>query len=277
MRIAITGGDGFLGSATVQYAKDNGYEMFSFDHARGDDILGSLSSLTLFGPDAVIHLAGVLGTHELFESARVAEDAVGTNVIGTLRILDWCRHNNASFTGITMPAVFPSVYTATKMCADRLATAWHREFGVPVSKVRAYNVFGAGQKFGPGHPQKIIPAMSVAAWRGEPVPVWGDGTQTVDLIHVDDVARVLVAATGFGNNEIFDAGSGVAYTVKQVAELVLEVTGSQAGIEYLDMRRGEIPTQIKSESAGWEKLGDSKPFFQISTLIDTIRSYKALA
>lgn len=250
MKIAITGGMGFIGQAAARYAIEQGHEILHFDRAHGQDVLRSLSGLK--DADTVIHLAGMLGTAELFDEA---EDAVMTNVVGALRVMQWCEQYGASYVGITMPPVFPSVYTATKVCADRLATAWHLARDLPVSRVRAFNAYGPGQKHGHGHPQKIIPTFATKAWAGEPIPVWGDGEQTVDLVHVDDVGRMLIDATEFGNDEVFDAGTGHALTVNQVAEFVLEVTGSKAGIEYLPMRDGELATHVVAKGDGWAKLG----------------------
>lgn len=250
MRIAVTGGHGFLGQAAIRAAEDAGHDVWSFDRSDGNDILGPLDGLE--GADAVIHLAGVLGTSELFEDP---EKAVDVNVTGTLRVLQWCRRNGARYTGITMLPVFPSVYTATKVCAQRLATAWHLAYGVPVSHVRAFNAYGPGQAHGPGHPQKILPTFAHHAWRGEPLPVWGDGTQTVDLVHADDVGRMLVEATAFGGDDVFDAGTGLAVTVNQLAEFVNAVTLNRGGVRNLPMRTGETPVRIVAEGLGWDKLG----------------------
>lgn len=273
MKIAVTGGSGFIGRAVMMVGGTAGHDMFAFDRHDGNDVLGRLAELTDFKPDAVIHLAGLLGTHELFDAA---EQAVESNVIGTLRVLEWCRNNQAGFVGITLPPVFPSVYTATKICADRLATAWRNEFGVPVAKVRAFNVFGPGQKHGPGHPQKIIPTFATYAWRREPIPIWGDGNQTVDLIDVVSVARVMIDATRFGHDAIIDAGTGTAWTVNQVAEYVNEVAGSNAGVVHLPMRRGEVPSHVVAEGQGWDLL-DWRPTFSQGELDMTINSYHNVA
>jgi UDP-glucose 4-epimerase len=273
VRIAVTGGAGFIGRAVISTGQNMGHEMFSFDRTDGRDVLGRLGSLTDFGPDSVIHLAGVLGTHELFDAPEVA---IEVNVIGTLRVLQWCRDNGAGFVGITMPPVFPSVYAATKICADRLATAWHREYGVPVSKVRAFNVFGPGQKYGLGHPQKIIPTFAVHAWRRQPIPIWGDGTQGVDLIDVFQIGRIMIDAAAFGDDVTIDAGSGTALTVNQIASHINEITGSLAGIEYLPMRRGEEPTYVASTGEGWDRLS-WQPSLNMDMLATTISSYLEIA
>lgn len=269
MKIAITGGSGFLGQAASRAAEDQGHDVWSFDRAHGDDILGSLDNLR--DADVVIHLAGMLGTSELFDAP---ESAVHANVIGTLRILRWCHANGAAYVGISMPPVFPSVYTATKVCAARLATAWHHAYGLPVSHVRAFNAYGAGQKWGPGHPQKILPTFARAAWENRPLPVWGDGEQTMDLVHADDVGRMLIDAATHGDDVTFDAGTGVAVTVNELAEHVLKVTGSTAGVEHLPMRTGETPTRIVAEGDGWDRL-DWKPEHDWVRVTQAIEWYRS--
>lgn len=268
MKIAVTGGSGFLGQAAIAHAVQAGHTAWAFDRATGDDILGPLDGLA--GADAVIHLAGLLGTSELFDDP---EAAVQANVVGTLRVLRWCQANGAGYVGITMPPVFPSVYTATKICASRLATAWHLAHGLPVSHVRAFNAYGPGQKYGPGHPQKIVPTFARYAWEGRPLPVWGDGEQTMDLVHADDVGRMLVDATGSGDDAVFDAGTGRAVTVNELARIVLAVTGSTAGVEHLPMRTGELPTRIVAEGEGWDRL-DWKPGHDWGRIADVVRAYR---
>lgn len=268
MNIAVTGGSGFLGQATIRAAENAGHDAWSFDRDHGNDILGDLSSLQ--DADVVIHLAGMLGTSELFDTP---EAAVHANVIGTLRILQWCREHGAGYVGISMPPVFPSVYTATKVCASRLATAWHKTYGLPVSHVRAFNAYGPGQKWGPGHPQKILPTFARAGWENRPLPVWGDGSQTMDLVHADDVGRMLIDATQHGDDVTFDAGTGVAVSVNEFAKFVLGLTGSTGGVETLPMRAGEDPTQIVATGEGWDRL-DWKPEHHWGRIAEAIEWYR---
>jgi UDP-glucose 4-epimerase len=272
-RLLITGGKGFVGQAAAAAGAALGYEVTAFDRADGLDITNPKLVRDAFddiAPHRVIHLAGVLGTAELFDDPHLAVDV---NVHGALNILEACRVTGASYTAITMPPVFPSIYTATKVCADRLASAFHDAHHLPTSHVVAFNAYGPGQKHGPGHPQKIIPTFASLAWQGLPIPVWGDGEQTVDLVHADDVGRMLVEATGFFDDQVFDAGTGYAMTVNQVADFVIEVTGSTAGIEYLPMRKGETPTEIVAEGRGWDLLG-WKPAMDWARLRETIESYR---
>ena len=270
MNIVVTGGRGFIGAATVKELESRGHDVWSFDRENGHNVLGDLSMLK--GANVVVHLAGMLGTTELFD---VAQQAVAVNVGGTLRVLDWCVENDATYVGITMPdSSWANVYQATKLCAGRLATAWHRNFKVGVSHARAFNAYGPGQKHGLGHPQKLIPHFAIRAWAGEPLPIWGNGTQTVDLVHADDVAKVLADAVVFTDDEVLDAGTGTAVTVNQVALFVNRVTGNQAGVIHLPMREGEEPdTNIVARGHGWQEMG-WKPEFSWDRLRETVESYK---
>lgn len=267
MKVGITGGAGFIGRYVVEEAVRRGWDVFAFDRASGNDIMGDITELKTC--DTVIHLAGVLGTAELFDTA---EEAVSINVIGSLRIIELCAENGIQYTGISMPPVFPSVYTATKVCTGRLATAYHISKSLRTSHVRAFNAYGAGQAHGPGHPQKIVPTFATLAWDGQPIPVWGDGEQTVDLVHARDLGRMLIDASEYGDDAYFDGGTGVPFTVNEVAEMVLRITGSDAGIKYLPMRDGETPTHIVAEGEGWDKLG-WKPEFDADDFRQAVYAY----
>lgn len=271
MKVVVTGGGGFIGRATCAALIEAGHVPLLLDKSTGIDVLDGRSVAELVGESrAVIHLAGVLGTAELFDAPM---EALAVNAGGTLNVLEACRRVGARFVGISMPeSGWANVYAATKACSRMLASAWHRHHGLPVAHVTAYNAYGPGQHV--GSPQKIVPTFADRAWRGLPIPVWGSGEQTVDLVHVDDIARMLVAALRFGGDEVFDAGTGHAVTVNQVAEFVLDVTGSEAGIEYLPMRLGEdADTNIVAKGAGWEQLG-WRPEFSWDRLEQAIVAYR---
>lgn len=250
-----------------------GHDVHVFDRVNGldirimDDVIQSMH-----GMDAVIHLAGILGTDELFDNVY---DALDINVEGSLNVLNGCVEHNVKYIGITMPPVFPSIYTATKVAAGRFATAYHHTHGVSVTHVRAFNVYGSAQHHGGGHPRKIIPAFSVEGWRNEPMVIWGDGNQMVDLIHVDDVAKVFLDALyAPGTDTIIDAGTGIGWTVNEVAEFVLEITGSTAGVDHRPMRRGELPTKVVSTGEGWMHLSGWIPTCDRLQLMKTVVAYR---
>jgi UDP-glucose 4-epimerase len=273
VQIAITGGSGFIGAATLAAAQASGHTAWSVDRELGFDVMDFSLEEGLKGADSVIHLAGLLGTSELFDRP---EEAVAVNVLGTVRVLKWCERNNAGYVGITMPdSSWANVYQATKLAATRLASAWHRNRGVPVAHVRAFNAYGPGQKFGPGHPQKILPTFAIHAWHRIPLPIFGNGLQTADLVHVQDVARMLVDATGFEDDEVFDAGTGTSVTVRSFARFVNRVAQApEHNLDFLPMRAGEEEeTSIQATGQGWDKLG-WKPELDWDLVTEAVQWYR---
>jgi len=266
-RVAVTGGAGFIGRHTVAELERRDIEAISLDRSTGTDLLTSDLVSILRGCDAVIHLAGVLGTAELFDSVQTA---IEVNMGGTARVLDAALRNDCRYVGITMPPVFPSIYTATKVGAGRIAEAYHHSFELPVCHVKAFNAYGPDQAYGVGHPQKILPTFSALSWRGKCMPIWGDGQQGVDMVHVDHIAEMLAQCAApvsrgrsvIGNSQTvreskpqpfpdqnyycdgstYDAGTGQHMTVLDVAMEIGKVTGSTK-VQFLPMRKGEIPQE----------------------------------
>lgn len=256
MRVAVTGGAGFIGRHTVAALEAGGHEATIIDRAHGVDLLKADLVEAFDGCDQVIHLAGVLGTSELFDEVQTA---IAVNMGGSARVLDACAKTGAGYVGITMPDCWPSVYQATKLAAVRLAAAYVDRFDIQVTHVRAFNAYGPDQAVGPGHPQKIVPTFAYLSWRGRPIPIWGSGNQTCDLVHVDHVAdRLCYAAKHqqratkeddyrWDNLQTIDAGSGVEISVLDVAHKVSDITGCGL-VEFLPMRYGEIPeTRLAAE------------------------------
>lgn len=272
MNILVTGGTGFIGAPIIGLFRSHGHTVSAFDRTVGNDIRDKDQCVeAVKGVDAVVHLAGILGTDELFDAVQ---DAIDVNIKGSVNVMDACVAHGARYIGITMLPVFPSIYSATKVSSQRFATAFHHNYDLPVTHVRAFNVYGSEQAHGPGHPRKIIPAFSTEGWRNEPLRIWGDGLQVVDLIDVHDVARVFLDALNApGRDETIDAGTCVPLTVNEVADFVLEITGSTAGVEHLPMRRGEIPTKVVSYGEGWEHLSFT-PTYEPLNLLKTIVAYR---
>ena len=273
MNVLITGSAGFIGKAVSRILTNAGHNVRPFDRVSGSDVKNKYCCHeAMRGMDAVIHLAGVLGTDELFDEVQTAIDI---NIKGAVNILDACVAHGAKYIGITMLPVFPSIYTATKISSQRFATAYHHNYGMPVTHVRAFNAFGPGQAHGPGHPRKIIPALSVEGWSNIPLKIWGDGEQTVDLIHVNQIARIFLDALekAPGQDEVIDAGTGEAWSVNQVADFVLDITGSISGVEHLPMRRGETPTNVVASGEGWDYLTELPRLDRIE-LMKTIVAYR---
>ena len=269
MRIAVTGSAGFIGGYVCRELSARGHDVLGVDSHNGMDVRGDAAYNAIkFHAEGVIHLAGILGTAELFSRAQ---EAVDVNVNGTLNVLSACELNQIPFVGITMPQVWDNVYQSTKQCAYSMAQAWQRHRGVPVRHVRAFNVYGVGQKvFGV---QKLIPTASYKAARDEDIEVWGDGMQKIDLIWAGDVARIMVDALIMPQApEIIDAGTGLAWTVNEAVHYICQITGSQSKIKYLPMRPGEHGEGVVSSREGQNAL-DWRPVFEDHEFQRTVQSY----
>lgn len=243
-RVLVTGGDGFIGRYVVALLRNFGIQACAFDRTLENDILDT-NEVNHFvkWADAVIHLAGVLGTSELFAQAHVAVDV---NVHGTLNVLEAMRGTGKHLVLIDQPHIWFNVYEATHLAAARMAQAFCRDFDVPLDVVCAYNAYGPGQKVeGRGHPRKIIPTFSVNAWSGRPIIITGDGSQVVDLIYAGDIAHAFLMALirGGGIGHTHHAGTGEPMSVGTVAEYVRRTVSRHGGpkvpIIYTERRKGE--------------------------------------
>jgi UDP-glucose 4-epimerase len=260
MKAVVVGGLGMIGSAVARELLGRGVHTLVVDlHERPDlghvDATGSNPLLSykkcdvrnlanligaLSGADQVYHLAGELGTSDMDDDVR---GAVETNILGTLNVLDACVVNKVGrLFNPTKPQVWLNTYTITKTCTEGFCTLYNKLHAdrLTVTQLRYFNAYGRDQHLTPV--RKIVPAFLLQALHGLPIEVFGDGTQTVDMVHVDDMARVTVDLTTQGyNGPPLDCGSGVERTVLSVARDVNEVCGNHAGVTFLPMRRGEDP------------------------------------
>ncbi|MGH2685430.1 MAG: NAD-dependent epimerase/dehydratase family protein, partial [Actinomycetota bacterium] len=189
--------------------------------------------------DAVIHLAAILGTAETFDHPWKTVEA---NVGGTINVLEACRARPGThYFGVETGTPWLSPYAISKRAATDFARAYHRGFGVPVTILKGFNVYGPRQ-MGTEAVTKIVPRFGLNALRGEPLPVYGDGTQTIDLVHVEDCATsfALAVERAPGRAEVIEVGTGVPITVLEVARRILDLVGG-GEMEFLPMRIGEGP------------------------------------
>jgi UDP-glucose 4-epimerase len=267
-RIMVTGGAGFIGSAVRRVVEGQGDEFVSFDSPNDVRDPGAVIDC-MASCDGVIHLAGILGTTETLEQEELL---VGVNVGGALTVAD-AAHKH----GIPMVQIGTghrgqlNVYAITKACAEDLILARVEWGGLQANIVRAYHAYGPGQKapppYGKSTVRKIIPAFVCAALRGDPLYVNGTGGQTIDLVHVDDVAKVLVDGLEAPYGRTIEAGTGHAVTVVQAALDVIQGCESTSEIEFVPMRAGEPPTSqvVATEPAChtvWPHLDDTIAYYR---------------
>jgi dTDP-glucose 4,6-dehydratase len=274
-----------------------------FRFLRGDVCAPDDVARALEGVEAVIHLAA-----ETHVDRSIADDAVvlRTNVLGTRTVLARARaagvgrvvHVSTDEVYGTLPRTAVrlddagrvdevegdfsedaplrprSPYAASKAAGDWLAQAHHTTHGQDVVIVRPCNVYGPRQ-----HPEKLIPLMVLRALAGAPLPVYGDGLQVRDWVHVTDVCRGLLAALRRGRpGRVYNLGAGQVHTNLEVVRAVLERTGADPGlIRHVPDRPGHdfgyaLDVDRARRELGWTA---SVPFAR--GLPDTVAWYRTSA
>lgn len=240
MRVLVTGSAGFIGGWVGRELEAQGHEMVPFDHP---DTIRSVDRLrdAMGDVGAVINLAGVLGTAEMIGGeVRAAK----VNILGALNVFDVAAREGAPVVQIaTGHRGQLNPYAITKACAEDLALSRAQWLGERIAVVRAFHVYGPGQKAPPPHGtatvRKIVPSFVCRALTGMPLEINGHGQQMVDLVYVADVAKVLVDALGGPYGEVVDAGTGIGTTVVVAARDVIRLCSSTSSTLHLPMRPGE--------------------------------------
>jgi dTDP-glucose 4,6-dehydratase len=186
--------------------------------------------------DAVVHFAA---ESHVDRSILGAADFVMTNVVGTQTLLDAAReHGVDRFVHVSTDEVYGSIpvgswteeepllpnspYSASKASSDLLARAYHRTHGVPVCITRCSNNYGPYQ-----FPEKVIPLFVTNLIDGGSVPLYGEGANVRDWLHVDDHCRgIHLVLLGGRPGEVYNIGGGTELTNKELTGLLLEALGA---------------------------------------------------
>lgn len=263
MKILITGGAGFIGSNFIRflvrerpvigvvnldkltYAGNlenlEGLEELAgtnYRFVRGDIADPKIMEeiWTANSIDTVINFAAESHVDRSIESA---EDFIRTNVTGTLTLLETARKRGVKrFLQISTDEVYGSLgptgkfvettplsprspYSASKAGADLLSLAFFETYKLPVLITRCSNNYGPYQ-----FPEKLIPLMISNALEDKPLPVYGDGLQVRDWIHVEDHCRALLLVLEKGTpGEVYNVGGGNEWTNIEIVKLILETLG----------------------------------------------------
>jgi dTDP-glucose 4,6-dehydratase len=274
MKILVTGGAGFIGSAFVRMATAaSGFHVVNLDkltyagnlenlaevdgHARYRFVQGDICDAELVNalvgeerPDAIMHFAA---ESHVDRSILSPEPVVRTNYNGTFTLLEAARlHHIARFVHVSTDEVYGSLeapaeaderyplnpsspYSASKAASDLLARSYFVTFKLPVVITRASNNYGPYQ-----FPEKLIPLMITNALEDRSLPVYGDGQQIRDWLYVEDHCRGILAVLRQGREgEIYNIGGNRSLPNLEVVHRVLGLTGKpESLIEYVKDRPG---------------------------------------
>jgi UDP-glucose 4-epimerase len=232
MQPLVIGGKGFIGSAVVRLLG----ECRTYDLVDGQDVhdLDALDK-AIADSNVVFDCAGVLGSAETFDYVR---ETIKANIYGVLNVLDVCQRHDVPMVFMSLKNDWNNPYMISKHAATRFCQMYHEYHGLRTTVVRGLNAYGPGQHW--GKVRKVVPTFIIQALHNEPLKLYGDGRQIVDLIYVDDLAEIMVRVEQCEVwGEVLDGGTGVPMTVRDLARAIIEVTGSDSAIEYLPMRKGE--------------------------------------
>jgi dTDP-glucose 4,6-dehydratase len=288
----VTGGAGFLGSHLCEYLLAHGYRVICLDnletaslknieHIRGDDFLfrnaDVIEPIDVEEPvDIVFHLAslpspidylrlplltlkvGAYGTHHALGLAKYKRArfvlASTSEVYGDPKV----HPQPETYWGNVNPIGPRGVYDESKRYAESMTMAYHRQQGVDTAIVRIFNTYGPRMRANDG---RAIPTFLRQALDGQPLTVFGDGTQTRSFCYVDDLIRGLIRLAESGEHLPVNLGNPTEFTLLELAETVLQVTGSKSEIVFealpVDDPQQRQPDITRAKQIlGWEpKIG----------------------
>ena len=192
----------------------------------------------------------VLGTQVLLEAAR--RYRVGRFIqVSTDEVYGSLEPEDPPFTERS-PLAPNSPYAASKASADLLCRAYYETYGMPIMVTRCSNNYGPYQ-----YPEKIIPSFILRALQDKPVPLYGDGMNVRDWLHVEDHCRAIALVLDKGTpGEVYNVGGVSERTNLQITELILEYLGRPDGlISYVPDRPGHDRRYATDSSFIQKKLG----------------------
>jgi nucleoside-diphosphate-sugar epimerase len=289
MRALVAGGAGFVGATLCAQLLDRGDEVVCVDSlitGSADNVKSLVDRdgfsfvesdvcvpMSVEGPlDAVLNLACPASPAD-FEPLALQILEVGSR--GVANLLDLARSHGARFLQASTsevygePLVHPqpetywgnvnpigirSVYDEAKRFGEALTMAYHRHHGVEVRIARIFNTYGPGMRADDG---RVVSNFVTQAIRGEPLTVYGDGTQTRSFCFVEDLAGGLLALLASACTGPVNIGSDDERSMLEVAQLVLELSGSTSGIVFTSrppddpsLRRPDLT--LAREELGWQ-------------------------
>jgi dTDP-glucose 4,6-dehydratase len=288
-RIVVTGGAGFVGSHLCDALLARGDEVVAVDNLSSGrldnlDHLGGNAAFTFVQADVcdelpvsgrvdgVLHFASPASPPEYL---AIPLETMDVGSLGTRRALDLAREHNARFllastseiygdpevhpqaetyNGNVNPTSPRSVYDESKRFAETLTMTYHRLYGVPTSIVRIFNTYGPRLQPADG---RVVSNFLMQAIANAPITVYGTGEQTRSFCYVDDEVRGLLALFDSDVRDPVNIGNPHEFTMLQLAEIVLEVTGSSSELCFEPLPVGD-PTRRQPDITrartllGWE-------------------------
>lgn len=280
--ILVTGGAGFIGSNLVKYLIEEGNSVTVLDNfmsgyrsnlkpfpsiqiIKGDVRNKNTVEIAMKGVEIVFHLAASVGNKRSIDNPIVDAEI---NVLGTINMLEAARKEGvrkivtSSSAGIfgelkTIPIkedhpIEPdSPYGCTKLCEEKLCLSYSKLYNIEVICLRYFNVYGQNQRFDAYG--NVIPIFVFHMLRNEPILIYGDGEQTRDFVHVDDVVQANIKTAEIkGISGAFNIASGKRVTINRLVEIIND-GHDNIKIEHIAERQGDVRHSLADISLAHKK------------------------
>jgi UDP-glucose 4-epimerase len=291
-RIVVIGGAGLIGSHAVDLlTKEDVAEIVIYDNfvrgthenlkaalkdprvkifeAGGDITQSDILNAALTDADGVLHFAALW----LLQCHEFPQAAFDVNIRGTFNVFDACVKNNvkrlvysssASVYGDAVeepmtenhPFNNKNFYGATKIAGEAMARAYHHRYGLNFVGLRYMNVYGPRQDYR-GAYIAVIMKMLDAIDRGQGPTILGDGSEAFDFVAVEDCARANTCALQADSvDRFYNVGTGTRTSLKELAEMLLRLTGSNQPIQYAPRSQATlVRNRIGSPKRATEEIG----------------------
>lgn len=258
MKVLITGGAGFIGSAIATELLANGIDVRLLDirpssnvpdteFAQGSILDKYIVSEAVDGCDTVIHLAAMLGVRK---TDQLPLQCLNINIEGSINVFDACvMHGvkkvifssssevygeaDSDFITEESPLKPKSVYAVSKIAAEQYLRGYARKYGFDSTVVRFFNVYGVGQVA-----EFVVPRFIKMAIENVAPTVYGTGDQVRSFCNTRDAARgvYLALTSGASSGEVFNIGNdSEPISIKELAQMVIDISGKDFEIEYREM------------------------------------------
>lgn len=269
-KILVTGGAGFIGSNLVKYLVNTGNSVTVLDNfmsgyrtnldpfpdikiVHGDIRDKVAVEEAMQGAEVVFHLAASVGNKRSIDDPITDADI---NVLGTIQVLEAARKYGvrkivaSSSAGIfgelkTMPIkedhpIEPdSPYGCTKLCEEKLCLSYAKLYNIEAVCLRYFNVYGPNQRYDAYG--NVIPIFVFRMLKNEALIIYGDGEQTRDFVHVNDVVQANInAANSIGVNGAFNIASGKQITINRLVEFIISHHSHVPSVRYEAKRPGDV-------------------------------------
>ncbi|MCK4677840.1 MAG: NAD(P)-dependent oxidoreductase [Bacteroidales bacterium] len=266
MKIVITGSSGFVGGHFVDKCFGLGYEVFPVDIKEGFDMTNWNQVRTIDQFDLLVHLAAKLFSHD---GSFNSHDLYLTNIVSTLNALELCKIRNAKMIFISSyvyglpknlpiredhPASSFNPYTESKIIGERLCLKYNQYHGLPISIIRPFNLYGKGL-----NEELLIPTVIRGAKKGKIIV--DDQRPKRDYLYISDFVDLLSGLSVYDQAgcEIFNAGSGVSYSVEKVIETVCSMYDHEIEVHSRNRQRENEIFETRADISKAMKLINWKP------------------